>query len=149
MNKWRKVGGPAVRPWQEDRAGLPDTPYLPCLSLESSSGHPGGWTCQRLCRNCCQRQVEWVATASATASGASGADPERTELPAGEWLAQEQWASPQKLPTGLAWRCMSKSSWTQRTYMSAPLQVQNMGWILLNLLCNWEDKSLKRLSLSN
>ena len=31
MNKWRKVGGPAVRPWQEDRAGLPDSPNLPGL----------------------------------------------------------------------------------------------------------------------
>lgn len=25
------MGGPAVRPWQEDRAGLPDSPNLPGL----------------------------------------------------------------------------------------------------------------------
>ena len=31
MNKRRKVGGPAIRHWQEDRAGLPDSPSLPYL----------------------------------------------------------------------------------------------------------------------
>ena len=93
------MGGPAIRHWQEDRAGLPDSPNLPYLV-------------------CLQRvHLDIQVGEHANDYAEIAAKDKLSELQLRvrqlveqvEQIQKEQWASSQRLPTGLARSCTSDS----------------------------------------